>query len=592
MHQWFWVDAKIIEGCVCKTSANQKGPLRGVKSKYITFMPRRRPVNKTKIGMMKWFSVSTLKSVAASAFCCTLLTCCSSAKLGYEPGTFRMNLGNEPSSLDWLVTTDTNSFDVISNIMVGLTQYTSDLKCAPSCASSWDVLDGGKRYVFHLRNDVLWSDGKTVCAQDFEYAWKRLLNPLTAAQYAYFLYDIQNAFEYNTGKIKDQNLVGVRAIDDRTLEIKLKKPAAYFLYLTAFCPTFPQRKDVIERFGDRWTDPDKIVSNGPFLLDRWQHEYKIELKANPNFFEGPPTLNRIKMFMVPEQSTAFALYENDELDYVDNRSFSTADVERFKNSSEYRNVPLLRATYLGFNVTKKPFTDVRVRKAIGMAVDKTVFAQILRRRELPADGWIPKALAGYSKDSGLPFDPKKARQLLAEAGYEGGKNFPSVSLLYPTREDTKLVVEAVQAQLKKNLGVRIHLSNNEWKVYLDNLRRNPPEIFRSSWGADYPDPETFMNLFTSYNGNNDTKWGNKKYDSLVERASAEQDPELRAELYRQADHLLCVEEVAMVPTYWSTQNAMVKPWVEGMEFNALDVTFLKRVKVGARGEGTAGVKGD
>src|SRR5439155_197164 len=163
-------------------------------------------------------------------------------------------------------------------------QYTETLQCAPGCAAKWDVLDGGTRYVFHLRPDAKWSDGKPVVARDFEYAWKRLLDPNTAAQYAFFLYDVQNAFEYNTGKIKDANLVGARALDDTTFEVRLKKPAAYFIYLTSFCPSYPERKDVVERWGDRWTEPEHIVTNGPFLLKLWQHEYKIELAANPNFF--------------------------------------------------------------------------------------------------------------------------------------------------------------------------------------------------------------------------------------------------------------------------------------------------------------------
>src|SRR5215470_12200187 len=310
---------------------------------------RLRIANDAKIALVN--QLCALVAFAAVA----LLSACSFAKTGPEPDTLRMNIGAEPPSLDWHLTTDSISFDVVSNLMVGLTQYRNDLSCAPACAQSWEILDGGRRYRFHLRPDLLWSDRKRVVAYDFEYAWKRLLNPKTAAQYAYFLYDIENAFEYNTGKVSDAALVGVHALDDTTLEVKLKKPAAYFIYLTAFCPTLPQRQDVVERWGERWTEPEHIVTNGPFLLRRWVHEYKIELAANRSFFEGCPALKKIKMFMIAEQATAFALYENDELDYVDNRSFSTPDVERYKRSPEYRNIPLLRNNYIGFNVHKKPF---------------------------------------------------------------------------------------------------------------------------------------------------------------------------------------------------------------------------------------------
>ncbi|MBZ0187820.1 MAG: peptide ABC transporter substrate-binding protein, partial [Candidatus Obscuribacterales bacterium] len=261
-----------------------------------------------------------------------------------------MNLGNEPPSLDWHATTDSTSFDVIANIMVGLTCYGADLDILPSCASSWDVLDGGIRYVFHLRDDVFWSDGKPVTAFDFEDSWRRLVDPQTGASYAYLLYEVENAFEINTGVLKDPALLGAHALDRRTFEVKLTKPIAYFLSLTAVAPTFPVRKDVVEKHKDRWTEPGNIVTNGPFLLSKWQHEYKIVLEANPKFFEGPPKLKQVKMFMVPEQSTAFALYQNNQLDYVDNRSFSTSDVERFSKSPEYRHFPLLRCSYIAFNV--------------------------------------------------------------------------------------------------------------------------------------------------------------------------------------------------------------------------------------------------
>lgn len=507
------------------------------------------------------------------------LSGCGSTAASYEPDTFRINLQAEPPSLDWQTATDSTSFDVVSNIMTGLTQYNNDMKCEPGCAESWEILDGGKRFVFHLRKNVLWTDGKPVTAHDFEYAWKRLLNPATAASYGFFLYDIENAFEYNSGKIKDAKLVGVKALDDWTFTVKLKRPAAYFLYLTAFCPTCPLRKDIVDKFGDRWTEPENIVTNGPFHITLWKHEYKIELSANPKFFEGPPRLKKIKMFMIPEQATAFGLFENNQLDFVDNRSFPTADVERFRNSPLYRGLPLLRCNYIGFNVKKKPFDDKRVRRAISMAIDRTVFPKILRRGESPAYTWIPPRLDGYSPDSKATYNPEGARKLLAEAGYPDGKNFPLTKILYPQREDAKLVVESVQEQIKKNLNVKLQLEVNEWKVYMDILHRDPPQMYRQSWGADYPDPETFMNLFTTGNGNNYTQWSNAQYDSLVDRAAAEQDQKLRASLYAQGDKMLNQDEVPIVPIYLSTQNTMVKPWVKGIGFNAMDLQFFRNVYI-------------
>lgn len=498
---------------------------------------------------------------------------------GAERDTLRLNLGTEPPSLDWHVSTDSTSFDVVCNLMIGLTQYRNDLSCAPGCASSWEILDNGKRYVFHLKPDVKWSDGRPLVAGDFIYGWLRLLDPKTAAGYGYFLYDIVGAKDFNSGKIKDPSKVGIKALDDHTLEVTLLRPAAYFIYLTAFAPTYPMRKDIVEKYGDRWTEPGNLVCNGPFLLDKWQHEYKIELVANRLFTDGEPKLKRIKMFMVPEPSTAFALYENDELDYIDNRSFATPDVERSRKSPEYHNFPLLRNNYIGFNCTKKPFTDPRVRRAVSMSIDRDVFPQILRRGEKPSYTWIPPGLAGYSPGDGVKYDPVAARKLLTEAGYPDGKGLPPVDFLYPNREDIRTVVEAVQDQLKRNLGLQLQLQNLEWKVYLQTLRRDAPPIFRNNWGADYPDPETFANLFTSTSGNNVLSFKNAEFDKLVVKASAEQDKAKRAELYSKADRLLCVEQAALAPVYLATQNMMVKPWVRGIATNPLDLQFFKNVVI-------------
>ncbi len=490
-----------------------------------------------------------------------------------------MNLGNEPPSLDWHTTTDSTSFDVIFNIMIGLTQMDDQMKIAPALASSWEIEENGKRYVFHLRDDIFWTDGEPVTARDFVFAWRRLLAPDTGASYATFLYDVKNAYEINTGSKKEIEALGVEAPDDKTFVVSLKRPAAYFLSLTATCPTFPLREDILEKYGGKWTQPDNIVTNGPFKLVKWQHEYKIELKANEAFFEGAPRVKTVKMFMVPEQSTAFALFENDELDYVDNRSFSTSDVERYVKSPLYRNLPLLRSSYVAFNTKKAPFKNRNVRRAFAMAVDRSVFPKILRREETPLYGWIPPGLIGYSEKTGIKYDPKKARALLASAGFPEGKGLPRVELLYPNREDARLVVEAIQAQIKKNLGVRIELVNQEWKVYLARRRKDPPPMFRGAWGADFPDPESFMNIFTSRSGNNHTRWASTKYDTLLTRARAEPDQEKRAKLYNRANQLLCEREVPVVPLYLATQNVLTKPWVKGITFNALDIQLFKNVTI-------------
>ena len=501
----------------------------------------------------------------------------------FEADTLRINLGCEPPSLDWAKATDAASFDVVSNIMTGLTTYTKDLSCAPACAESWQVLDNGKRYIFHLRSNIYWSDGKPLTAYDFQYAWRRLLNPQTAAPYAFFLYDIENAFAYNQGALKDVNQLGCRAIDASTFEVRLSRPIAYFLYLTAFCPTFPQRQDIIERFGANWTQPNHLLCNGPFILKNWQHEYKIELAANPFYYGQKPALKTIKMFMIPESSTAFALYENNQLDFIDNRSFPTSEIERYRKSAseEYQDIALLRVSYLGFNIAKKPFDNTKVRRALSLAIDRDRICHILRHGERPIANLIPPPLLGHANFSvKASYNPQLAKELLAQAGYSDGKNFPKTYLLYPHREDTRLLVEALQDELKRNLNIHIDLVNQEWQVYLQTLHNNTPPLYRYAWGADYPDPDTFMNLFTSHNGNNNTHWSNQTYDQLVSKAGCEANPEKRAALYKEADNLLCKQDVPVIPINTAAQNILIKPWVHGITPNALDLQFFSQVKVG------------
>ncbi|HEX9880636.1 MAG TPA: peptide ABC transporter substrate-binding protein, partial [Candidatus Binatia bacterium] len=249
-----------------------------------------------------------------------LLGSCDSRPEKARETVFRVNLGTEPPSLDWSRATDHVSFNVIGNLMVGLTEFDEELKPAPVVATSWEFLDGGKTLVLYLRDDVRWSDGVKVDAEDFVFSWRRLLDPKTASEYAYILFDIVNAEAYNQGTVTDPAQVGVRALNGQTLEVRLNHPAPYFLAITTFEVTFPQREDVVAAHGESWTDPAHIVTNGPFLLQSWKHENEIRLRANPEFFLGKPAINRVQMAMINEATTALAMYEQDQLDFIDNKS--------------------------------------------------------------------------------------------------------------------------------------------------------------------------------------------------------------------------------------------------------------------------------
>ncbi|HVO91590.1 MAG TPA: peptide ABC transporter substrate-binding protein, partial [Terriglobales bacterium] len=396
-----------------------------------------------------------------------LLSACKSAPKTGGDHYFRVNLGSEPPSLDWSLATDHVSFNVIANLMVGLTEFDKDLKPTPVLAKSWEMLEGGRKIVFHLRNDVQWSDGKTVRAQDFEYSWKRLLNPKTGSQYAYILFDIVNAQPYAEGKLKDATAVGVQATDDQTLVVTLRFPASYFLAITTFEVTYPQRQDVIEKFDNRWTEPANIVTNGPFRLASWKHENEIELSANPTFFRGKPAIDRVTMFMINEKTTAVAMYEQGNLDFIDEtHSIPALDKPRLSKLPGYRVVPQLRGEYYGFAVDRKPFDNAKLRKAFAMAIDREIFPKILQGGPTPATSWIPPGMLAHNPKIGLPFNPNEAKRLLSAAGYPDGKGLPPIVLGYNTLDDNKLVAEAVQGMWQKYLNVVVTLENQEWKVYL------------------------------------------------------------------------------------------------------------------------------
>lgn len=467
--------------------------------------------------------------------------------------------------------------------MVGLTEFDRNLKPAPVIARSWEILEGGKKIRFHLREDVAWSDGKKVRAQDFEYSWKRLLNPKTASEYAYILFDILNAEEYNQGKIKDENLVGVKAKDDWTLEVQLKYPASYFIAITTFDVTYPQRQDIIEKFGTKWTEPGNIVTNGPFLLSSWKHENEIQLRANPNFFLGKPAIDKVEMFMVNEKTTALALYEQGQIDFIDNHSIPILEKRGLAKMAGFQRVPQLRGYYYGFATDRKPFDDARVRRAFSLAIDRSVFPKILHGGEIPATSWIPPGMLAHNPEIGLSYNPSEARRLLREAGYPDGKGFPRVTLGYNTDENHKLVADAVQGMWKRNLNVLVRLENQEWKVYLKKLQTDPPHIFRLGWGADYPDPDNFMKLFTSNSGNNNTRWKNPRYDQLLALAAREFDEKKRASLYNDAQRILCETDVPITPLFTTAETTVLNPRFTGLKLNSMGRLMLRDVRPNATG---------
>ena len=499
---------------------------------------------------------------------------CSGEPSAVEHNTLRIAVTTEPPTLDWSLATDGVSFNVLTNIMEGLTQYNDQLEPIPAIAKRWEFSENGRVITFYLRDDVKWTDGQPVTAQQFEYSWKRLLNPDTAAQYAYFLFDVENAAEYNAGTIKDAAQVGVKALSPTVLQVRLKRPVSYFPSLTTFIVTFPQRRDVIEQHGDHWTDPEHIVTNGPFTLDQWHHEYKLVLQSNPDYFDTPPGLDRIIMYVVRNPTTELTLYETGELDMAE---LPPVAIPHYRTHDEYQNIPSLRGYYYGFNVTKPPFDNAKVRRALSHAIDRSQIPVILKGGQQPTSSWIPKGMFGYNSTIGPAFDPEKAKTLLTEAGYSNEKPLPPFNIAYNTDPTHRLIAQFVQAQWKKYLGLEVSLEDQEWKVYLKKLDIDAPPVFRLGWGADFPDPDNFMNLFLSTSGNNRLGWENKRYDRLIARGAAEQNPEARQAIYNEAQILLTETDSAIISLFVAAQNVLVKPYVQSLGLNAMEWLYLKRV---------------
>lgn len=510
-----------------------------------------------RVAVRRWLSLLAL------GLCLSLGSACSSPR---DPNTLIVNIGTEPPSLDPAHSTDHVSFNVIANLLSGLVEYDEQYRPTPGLAESWEVLDDGHRYVFHLRPGLVWSDGRPLTARDFEYSWKRMVDPDTASDYAYLLYDVENAREINQRTLKDPDRLGVKALDDVTFEVRLKNPIAYFLSICAFEITYPVRRDLVES-GTPWTEAGKFISSGAYLLKEWKHDSYIILEANPHFFKGEVATKRVRMIMVNDPTAGLALFDRGMLDIIDNYSLAGIDVKEMSKHPNYRRVEQLRGYYYGFNTTKAPVNDVRVRQAIGYALDRRAFDKVLLSGEQGATSWVPPGLFGHNPDAGLRFDPDRARALLAEAGYPGGKGFPKIEIHFNQADIHLLVAQIVQSLLKRELNIDVELRTVEWKVYLNELKEDPPQMYRMGWGADYPDPDNFMNLFTAASGNNFTRWSSPDYDALVSKASTNPDPVSRLEEYNRLQKMLLVDTAAIIPLFFTAENTVYAPGVKGFRFD-------------------------
>ncbi|MES2767899.1 MAG: peptide ABC transporter substrate-binding protein [Bdellovibrionota bacterium] len=513
---------------------------------------------------------------------CTKTSSDKTLKFGVKKSeTLIVNLQTEPPSLDWNKSTDTTSSEVQGNIMEGLVQFDladPELKALPALATKWESDKAVQKWTFELRTDVKWTDGVEFDAQQVVDGWERLLNPKTAAEYSYFLYNVKNAKAYNEGKIKDFSQVGIKTVGKHKIEVQLESPMSFFPSLLVHHSTYPVRKDLIEKHGDKWTEAGNMVTLGAYKLMKWEHDEAILLERNDAYFGEKAKTKYVLGRMITEQSSAINAFDAGEIDVIP--ELPSNDVSVLKQRPEYQKQNGLIVYYYGFNTKQKPFDNLDFRKAVAMAIDKKEITKVLGQDDVTATSWVPKGMMGHEEEMGIKFDPAKAKEHMAKAGYADATKVPKITITFNTNENHKKVAENVQAQLKRNLGINIEILNEEWKVYLSKLKsKKGYSIFRMGWVADYPDPDNFLNLLTSTSANNHTGWKNEKYDSLIAKGVSELNSDKRKEYYKEAQKLVLEEDVAAVPLYYSIRQYLINSRVSGFKLNPLDEKDYKSVMV-------------
>jgi oligopeptide transport system substrate-binding protein len=525
------------------------------------------------------FDVRCWVFVVCFSFVLVLLTGCRPA---LEPADLVIINGAEPESLDPAIITGQPDGRVVECLFEGLTRFNPvDATPIPGIAERWDVSDDGTVYTFHLRSNAVWSTGRPITAGDFVYSWRRVVDPATASDYAGQLFFVKHAEQINTaqtnastGKVFAPEELGVVALDERTLRVELVAPTPFFTALCAFRTLAVVPGWWIEQHGDRWLKEQPLPTSGAYTLDFWRIRDRIRVRRNPLYWDAAHTRNEV-VDLLPSDSatTALTLYLRGQADIVwDKNLIPTELIDVLMDRPDFHTYDYLGTYFVRFNLTRKPFDDVRVRKALTMTIDKQrIVAKITKAGEKTASHLTPPGTAGYEAPEGLGYDPEAARRLLAEAGFPGGKGFPAFTYLFNTAEMHKQIAVELQQMWKKELGINMEIRQAEWKVYLSAQSQLDYDTSRSSWIGDYNDPNTFLDMFMSNNGNNRTGWKSSRYDDLVRQANATRDPAQRGALLREAETLLVREEVPIAPVFFYVGVNFWNPEkIEGIYNNLLD----------------------
>lgn len=494
---------------------------------------------------------------------------------------------SEPPTVDPGLATDSTSGAVVKNVFEGLTSI-EDNVAVPAAAESWEVSEDGLTYTFKLREGALWSNGEPVKASDFEFAWKRVLDPENLAEYANLLYVIEGGEAFNTGE-GEADAVGIKALDDTTLEVKLNAPVAYFPELIAHYTFMPVNQAVVEANPDWAMEAgDDYVTNGAFVLSTWNHSSDYVLTKNPNYWDAENVaLETVNVQMVESEATANAMFQAGDLDYLGApyNTVSLDAIDTYKADGSLNIADYAAIYWYKLNTTDEVISNVNIRKALALAIDRQgLVTNITKGEQQPALGYVPGTIAGFEEDRGYfkDADFESAKEYLAKGLEELGMKDPSeltVGISINTSEAHSAIAQYIQEGWASNLGINVEIDNSEWQVYLDKVSALDYQVARLGWIADYNDASTFLGMYDSAeNGNNDTGWSNEAYTKLLKEAELETDVDARTELLKQAEALM-VEEMPVIPLYYYTNLSVKKDTIKNMEPDALGNIDLKNVVV-------------
>lgn len=509
-----------------------------------------------------------------------------SLSTGVQAVTLQMHNGGDPGSLDPHKVSGDWENRVVGDYIEGLVTEDAGANAIPGQAESWEISEDGTVYTFHLRDDIFWTDGEPVTAEDFEFAFQRIMDPATASDYAYLQYPIKNAEAINSGEITDFSQLGVKALDDKTLEITLESPTPFFLDALMHYTAYPVPKHLVEKHGDAWTQIENIVANGPYKVVEWLPGSYVRSEKNEEYYDAENVqIDEVYYHVLEDQAAALNRYRAGEFDILTDFPSDQYAWMQENLPGQAHVEPFLGIYYYVLNQEKPPLDDARVREALSISVLRDVIGpDILGTGELPAYGWVPPGTGNYVDEpympewAEMPYEERVARaqELLTEAGYGPDKPL-NLQLRYNTNDNHQRIAVALAAMWEP-LGVNIELFNSEVAVHYDALRAGDFEIGRAGWLLDYNDPSNSLDLLktgvqqgdTMNWGNNYGRYSNAEFDALLEQASTEQDLVARGKLLAEAE-AIAMDEFAAIPIYWYVSKNVVSPKISGFEDNAKDI---------------------